>query len=49
MEGLEIILNVFLSELGIKTTSLLVKLVDGEKLGGTIRRMENVKNVMGRK
>ena len=41
--------NVFISELGIKATSLLVKLVDSEKLGGTIRRVENPKNIMGRK
>lgn len=42
-------LNVFISELGIKTTSLLVRLVDCEKLGGAIRRVENLKNIMGRK
>lgn len=37
--------NVFISKLGTKTTSLLVTFVDDKKVGDTIRREEDLKNV----
>lgn len=42
------LLNVSISKLGTKPTSLLMTFVDDKKLGGTIRKEEDLKNVMGR-
>jgi len=41
------LLKVFISKLGTKTASLPMTSVDDKKLGGTIRREEDLKNVTG--
>lgn len=45
---MESFLIIFIIKLGTKTTNLLMTFVDDKKLGGTIRREEDLKNVMAR-